>query len=411
MRFFYTLFIYLYYTLILVASPFNKKANSWITGRKHLFKNMNNKRKEHENIIWFHCASLGEFEQGRPVIEKLKALYPSKKILLTFFSPSGFDIKQNYEHADYIYYIPLDTPSNAKKFINTWNPEVVVFVKYEYWYNHFNVLYKNNIPLIIISAIFNKNQHFFKPYGHWFRNQLKNIDHIIVQNNESLELLKGIGVKNLSVGGDTRFDRVYDISINPKTFENIKRFSQDSLVFIAGSTWKKDENIIADLINNDIKDVKYIIAPHEINSQQINSFINKIKYKTILYSSIKEKDLKDAKVMIIDKIGLLSHIYQYGSIAYIGGGFGKGIHNILEGAVFGMPVIFGPNYKKSAEAIALKNKDVAFTIKNSTELINLTKRFINNDELLKETSFLSKGFVRENKGATEKALSIIKKLT
>jgi len=407
MNLLYNFFIYFYYFLIKTASIYNSKARTWIDGRKNIFEKMFFNSHEDDKLIWFHCSSLGEFEQGRPVMERLKRENPEFKLLLTFFSPSGFKVKKNYPHADYVFYLPLDKPSNAKKFLDIWNPTMAVFIKYELWYNYINELYKRNIPLLLVSAIFRKNQHFFKFYGSWFRKQLKKITYILVQNRESQNLLLESGIKNVSLSGDTRFDRVYDISLKPERFGEIENFIQASIIFMAGSTWPKDEELLADLINKNYKGIKYIIAPHEINTHKINNFCKKIKGKSVKLSDTDKSGFPEAQVLILDRIGILSHVYQYASIAYVGGGFGKGIHNILEAAVFGMPVLFGPNYKKFTEASELIKHGGAFPISNSNELTTITYKILSDYQILKKTSSCAKEYVKQKKGATDKTISVI----
>ncbi len=403
----YNVFIYFYYFAIKIASLFSFRARQWVEGRKNLFERMFFQYGEDEKLIWFHCSSLGEFEQGRPVMERLKRDYPDYKLLVTFFSPSGYEVSKNYSYADYVHYLPLDTPTNARKFLDIWKPCVAVFIKYEFWYNHINELYKRKIPLILASALFRKKQHFFRFYGSWFRKQLKKITYILVQDKDSLKLLSEAGIRNAGLGGDTRFDRVYDISVKPQRFEDIERFVQASIIFIAGSIWPKDEEMLVRLINMNYNGIKYIIAPHIIDKKKIDSFTKKIKGKTVKLSDADKSGFPDAQVLIIDRIGILSHVYQYASVAYIGGGFGKGIHNVLEAAVFGMPVLFGPNYKKFNEASELVKYGGAFPVKNSNELSIITYKLLSDYSILKQTSACSRQYVKQKKGATEKTVSVI----
>jgi 3-deoxy-D-manno-octulosonic-acid transferase len=400
--FFYNLSIWIYLLLIHFAALFNKKPKQWIRGRKNIFEKIGKKVKKEDKIVWFHCASLGEFEQGRPVIEKFRKQFNEYKILLTFFSPSGYEVRKNYEGADYVFYLPIDTPANAKRFLNLINPSAVFFVKYEFWFNYIKEIKNNKIPLFFISVNFRKNQHFFKWYGGWFRKQLKGITHIFVQNKESLELLKTVGVEQVTVSGDTRFDRVADITRQVKSFPVIQKFCQGSEVFIAGSSWQPDEEIITKFINSEKTNYKFIIAPHMVDKPHIASLMDMIKKgHVVLYSEADEDNVMYAKVLIIDSIGILSHVYKYGKIAYIGGGFGSGIHNTLEAATFGMPVIFGPKYHKFREAIDLIKAKGAFSIKNETEFINIVLKFYNDPEYLKKTSEIAKNFVQTNIGATD----------
>ncbi len=408
MRLLYSFAIHCYQLSIKTAALFNSKAKQWVKGREKLFLKMEFEVEDGEDrYIWFHCASLGEFEQGRPVIEKMKSIYPEKKILLTFFSPSGYENKKNYDGADYIFYLPIDSPANARKFIEIWNPEIAVFVKYEFWYNYINELYKRKIPLIFISSIFRKNQHFFKFYGSWFRKHLKKVTYFFVQNKESVDYLNKIGVRNVIVSGDTRFDRVSSISANPQSFPDVESFIQGSIIFIAGSTWPVDNEVLVPLINKNHKGIKYIIVPHEIDLDKIAQLEKEIAGKTVKLSDEDKSVFPDAQVLIIDRIGMLSHLYQYASVAYIGGGFGKGVHNILEAAAFGMPIFFGPKYTKFAEARELIKYKGAFSISTKEELLEHTYAVLSNYEVLKNVSEITKEYVRLKKGATEKIITFI----
>lgn len=402
MVFFYNLSVLIYKFLIYLVSPFNKKANQWIAGRKGLFEILEKRIKKDSKIAWFHCASLGEFEQGRPVIEEFRKQHPAYKILLTFFSPSGYEVRKTYNGADYIFYLPIDTPSNAKRFVNSVNPEIVFFVKYEFWFNYIKNITLKKIPFFIISANFRHGQHFFKWYGGWFRNQLKGITRIFVQNKKSAELLQSIGIMQITVSGDTRFDRVHSITQNVKQFPLIEKFCKNSDVFIAGSSWPPDEELITKLINSEKTKYKFIIAPHMVDKPHIAAIADKIKKgHVVLYSEADEENVMYAKVLIIDSIGILSHVYQYGKIAYIGGGFGSGIHNILEAATFGMPVILGPKYHKFQEAVDLIKEGGAFSVNNEQEFFAVVLKLMNDAQLLKEKSEIAKTFIQKNIGATE----------
>jgi len=398
--FFYNLSIWLYRTGIYISSSFNEKAQLWVLGRKNIFENIQSKLNSKDNIAWFHCASLGEFEQGRPVLERFKEDYSNYKILLTFFSPSGYEVRKNYELADYIFYLPIDTAKNAKKFINLVNPQIVLFVKYEFWLNYLNILYQKNIPVIVFSAIFRKNQHFFKWYGTWFRKALRKISYITVQNIESIELLKSIGVENAIISGDTRFDRVYQISKTTKSFPLIEKFKENSLLLIAGSTWGPDETIICNYIKDKKNNIKFIIAPHIVSKENIAILQKKLTVKSVLFSELTIENVNSSNVLIVDGIGYLSSLYAYANIAYIGGGFGKGIHNTLEAATFGLPIIIGPNYQKFQEAKDLINKGAAFSIKNKEMFIEKLNELIDHKEKLADCATISKSYVYNNRGAT-----------
>lgn len=408
MQFVYNILIRIYYLLIVFVSPFNVKAKAWISGRKNLFEKLKNAVGENLNIIWFHCASLGEFEQGRPVIEAYRKINPTHKILLTFFSPSGYEIRKNYSGVDWVFYLPLDTKNNVKRFLNIVKPQKVVFVKYEFWCNYLNQLNKNNVPVYLVSAIFRKQQMFFKWYGGWYRKILKCFTHIFVQNYESLLLLKSINVNNVTIAGDTRFDRVYEISTNCKAIPEASEFSDGNKVVVIGSAWQQDEEVLIPFINKSPQNVKFIIAPHEIKESGLSRLEKNITIPTVRFSQAKQSNLKTARVLIIDNIGMLSSLYKYGNISYIGGGFGKGIHNILEAAVFGLPVVIGPNYKKFSEAVDLISEKGAFCINNIKELEQQFNTLLQNETFYFQSSKIAKTFVENRVGATEKIIEEIK---
>lgn len=408
MHFLYNISIYLYYQLILLASIFNEKAKKWIKGRINIFEQLQKDIDPTQKIIWFHAASLGEFEQGRPVIESFRSKYPNYKILLTFFSPSGYEIRKNYSQADFIYYLPIDTPTNAKKFIRIVNPNIVVFIKYEFWFNYINELNKINIPIFIISAIFRKDQHFFKWWGSWSRSMLGKITCLFLQNHESFYLLQEIGLENIIISGDTRFDRVYTIASHTQAFPIIQTFAGKQKLLLAGSTWPADENIIHRFLTEN-HNVKLIIAPHEVHEERIKSILTLFdQKKAIRYSKADDKSIALTQVLIIDQIGILSSLYQYCDVAFIGGGFGNGIHNILEAVTFGKPVIFGPNYQKFKEAVDLIELGGAFAISNETSLKSAFSRLIESDENYNAVSSICKTFIEQNRGATD---LILKKLS
>lgn len=365
----YNIAIQLYSIIIRILSPFNAKASFFIKGRRDIFARIEKKIDLTTPRIWFHFASLGEFEQGRPVLEKLKEEYPDKKIVITFFSPSGYEIRKNYAHAEGIFYLPLDTASNAKRFIAAINPELAIFTKYEYWYHYFKELHQKGIPLFIISGIFRPDQIFFKPYGSFHRKILTYVTHFFVQNEESIQLLASLNIPNVTLSGDTRFDRVAQNARLARKLNLIEKFCEDAPVFIAGSTWPEDERLIA-LLSVKNPGWKFIIAPHEIGVNHINDitelFTKAVRYST--FATAKEPEYSEYQVLIIDNIGMLSALYAYGQIAYIGGGFGAGIHNTLEAAAFGIPVIFGPKYAKFQEAKDLIKLGAAKSISNQNEL-------------------------------------------
>lgn len=407
----YNISIYLYNFLIRLAAPFNPKAKLWITGRQDIFIKIKKNIRPDDKIVWFHCASLGEFEQGRPLIEKFKDQNPAYKILLTFFSPSGYEIRKTWKTADYIFYLPIDTKKNASRFIDIIRPEMVFFVKYEYWYNYIRKLDKQRIPIFVVSAIFRPQQHFFKWYGRWFRNQLDRVTWFFVQNEVSKDLLNSIGIDQCNISGDTRFDRVLEIAENKKSFPLIEKFAEGSNLIVAGSTWPQDETMILNLINNPENPFKFIMAPHEINQERIQEFIKKCNQKTIKYSEAKEESIDKANVLIIDSIGLLAFLYRYAKIAYIGGGFGKGIHNVLEAVTFGKPVIFGSNFTAFQEANDLIGLKGAFSISSDKEFLQIIEKLLNNELFYRNSVNVCTKYVQDKAGATAITLNKIAGLT
>ncbi|MCQ2975332.1 MAG: 3-deoxy-D-manno-octulosonic acid transferase [Bacteroidales bacterium] len=390
-----------------VISPFNEKAKLYSQGRKNLFEELSKHINPNDKNVWFHVSSLGEFEQGRPVIEKFKQQYPDYKIVLTFFSPSGYEIRKNYQGADYVCYMPADTPSNAKKFLDIINPKAVFFVKYDFWYNFLNEVHSREIPLYIFSSIFRPNQIFFKFYGGKYRKVLTFFDRIFVQNQESVDLLKSHGITQCSIAGDTRFDRVCEITKNAQNIPLVDNFCQDSKVIVAGSSWPPDENLIFNAVERlkQNTDVKLIIAPHEIHEAHLSSIEKMTNLKHIRYSQATENNSKEYDVLIIDNIGMLSRLYKYADIAYVGGGFGSGIHNILEAVSYSIPVAFGTNYKKFKEAVDLVSLGSACTIRNAEELYSVFNRYLTDEALLKHAGEISQEYVQKNLGAADKILN------
>lgn len=397
----YNIGIAMYGLLLRFASLFNAKAKLFVEGRQHIFENITQKLNPDDQPVWFHFASLGEFEQGRPVLEKLKAADPQQKIVVTFFSPSGYEIRKNYALAD-VFYLPLDTAANAKKFIDIVNPKLAIFTKYEFWFHYFKALHTRAIPLYLISGIFRPDQAFFKGYGGFYRGILKFVTHFFVQNEESVALLKGIGINQVSLSGDTRFDRVYENAQHPKKLPEIEAFCQGSLIFIAGSTWPEDEKLLVALTEK-YPDWKFIIAPHEIGSSHIQE-IESLFPQAIKFSVFSSQFVADqSQILIIDNIGMLSSLYQYAKVAYIGGGFGAGIHNTLEAAAFGLPVIFGPKYDKFQEAKDLISIGAAKSIHTTAELLAAFDHFKSNEK----AATAAQNYVTEKKGATEMILNTL----
>lgn len=407
MTFLYDCVLAIYRLLIGASSLFNAKARLWIRGRKGLLEKLETAIDSACKTAWFHCASLGEFEQGRPVIEKFREAHPEYKILLTFFSPSGYEVRKDYEGADYVFYLPLDSRRNARRFIKAVNPEFAVFVKYEFWYHYFNTLQKEQVPVYVISANFRVKQHFFAWYGKWFRKILNMSTHIFVQNEFSLSLLNSVGIRNASVSGDTRFDRVHEIAGSAEDIPLIRTFKGNSKVLVAGSTWRDDERLLVRLINESGFDLKYVIVPHEIDEAHIKRLVEELQPDTVRLSEADDESAANAGVLIVDSVGLLSGVYQYGDIAYIGGGFGAGIHNILEPAAYGQAVIFGSNFGKFQEAIELMEKGGAFTIGNYSELLQRVKFLLSDEMILMMASEVSKNYIRMNTGASGRILGQI----
>jgi 3-deoxy-D-manno-octulosonic-acid transferase len=392
--------------LIKLVSFFSKKATLWCNGRKKNFQLLEQKCSGKENIIWFHCASLGEFEQGKPLMEKLKLIEKNITLLVTFFSPSGFEVKKDDPIAEIIIYLPLDTQKNARKFIQLVKPKKVFFIKYEYWYNYMHELSKANIPFYFVSAVFRKNQYFFKNYGKWFLKQLKKCSYFFVQNESSEKLLKQYGISNVIVSGDTRFDRVSEIAQQPNPLDFITSFKTEKKLLVAGSTWHPDEKLLEALFTIISPTYKLVIAPHLVEKKHIDQ-IKKIfsSFSTVCYSEKDEKDISKDEVLIIDTIGILSKIYQYADISYIGGAFQTGLHNILEAAVFEKPLFFGPHYQKFNEAVELVKNGGAFPVKNAAEMAKQMIHFEENPASFYTVCEICKNYIAQNLGATNKIIS------
>jgi 3-deoxy-D-manno-octulosonic-acid transferase len=406
---FYNIFIRLYYWGIRVASLWNKKAAEWIKGRQNLITTLSYTISQDDKIIWMHCSSAGEFEQGKPVIEGLKQFYPRHKLIITFFSPSGFGVAKNYINADYITYIPLDTRENAEDFMKVLQPELIIFIKYEFWFHHLSVAAFHHIPILLVSAVFRENQPFFKKYGGFYRQILFLFRHIFVQDEHSFNLLRSLGISHCSVGGDTRFDRVERLTAEVIEIDMIKIFINRQKVIVAGSTWDGDEKLLAGYLKND-KNVKLILAPHEINNHHLRSVIDRFE-NPILYSSIdtlETADIVKNQVLVLDSVGLLSRLYSFATLAYVGGGFTKdGIHNILEAAVWGKPVLFGPNYQKYREAEELITAGGGFSVRNAEEMKKLAERLFLSERHLQAVGSTARNYVSANTGATQKILRFI----
>lgn len=402
MKIAYNFGILCYKQLVKIASFRNKKAQKMISGHCETFDYLRKNADSQGGYIWIHASSLGEFEQGRPIIEALKMHQPEKKILVTFFSPSGYEVRKNYTRADLICYLPFDLPENVSRFLDIVKPSQAIFIKYEFWANYLNELANRQIPTYIISAIFRPSQIFFKWYGGYFRKMLRDFTHLYVQDEASKRLLENIDINHVTVVGDTRFDRVLEVRSQAKDLPLVKKFANTTTI-VAGSSWPKDEDIFIEYFNTH-PDIKLIIAPHEINPAHIQHIVSKLKRPFIFYTKADETSIKETDCLIIDCFGLLSSIYRYGQIAYIGGGFGAGIHNVPEAAVYGIPVIFGPNFKKFKEAKDLIALGGGFTIKSSTDF-NLVLKNLSASNNLKSAGNIAGEYIINNAGASKKILT------
>ena len=393
-----------------ILAFFNSKIKLFVEGREKSFDILQEGIAKSDSTFWVHVASLGEFEQGRPIIEKLKAEYPLHKIVVTFFSPSGYEIKKNTTVADTVCYLPMDTRANAKLFLEAVHPDLAIFIKYEVWPNYLKLLENKKIPALLVSAIFKKEQIYFKPYGGFMRKTLSKFSHYFVQDEQSKALLESIRIKHVSISGDTRLDRVSEILDRDNSLDFMEAFKKDKLCFIAGSTWPEDEAILIDYINNAPKKLKYVLAPHTIKSDKILGLAGAFTKKTTLYSKLDSNHLGDYDVLIIDHIGLLTKIYSYADIAYVGGGFATGLHNTLEPAVFGVPVIIGPNYKGFKEAEELVLRKGILTITDSWSFGELIKKLLENTDFRRKTGAVNASYIAKNKGASVQVMNHIRGL-
>jgi 3-deoxy-D-manno-octulosonic-acid transferase len=399
----YNLFILIFGAGVRIAALFHPKASAIVTGRKDVFKRLETTFKGNTSpVVWVHCASLGEFEQGRPLIELLRQEYPHLKILLTFFSPSGYEVRKNYNLADLVCYLPADTAANAKRLVSIVNPVFAVFVKYEFWFHFTRALKNKNIAILSISSIFRRNQLFFKAYGGFYRKILNAFSYFFVQNDESLQLLRSIGIQHCTLAGDTRFDRVFQVVKRGEELPLVRNFKNDQKTVVVGSCWPEDLEVLAPFINQNT--MKFIIAPHEISEHFIQTIQSTLSVKSIRYSVAQGKEVDEHQVLIIDNIGMLSRLYRYGEFAYVGGGFGKGLHNILEAACYGVPIFFGnKSYQKFQEAIDLINRGGAFEVKDYLDL-KLKFELMDMPESFLLACEVTKNYVLENLGATDKIM-------
>lgn len=409
LEFLYLIGVKAYGLGIWTFSLFNKKASLWITGRRTNFSDIKNSLQAGEKRIWFHCPSLGEYEQGRPVLEAIRKEYPSHKIVLTFFSPSGYEIKKKDPLADYVFYMPLDGPGNSLHFINLVTPEMAFFVKYDFWHYYIRILKEKQIPSYFISCIFRPSQVYFKWYGIFFDRILRRVTHFFVQNQESLELLYLQGIPSVTVTGDTRFDRVYENSLTPREFPLIRKFKATNQLLVAGSIWPSDEEIIIACILETRPDLKWILVPHEIHEETLDKLESKLNNTAIRYSKVNaDTNLAPFRVLIIDNMGMLSGLYALSEISYIGGGFGAGIHNILESAVYGTPVLFGPNYKRFQEARDLVSSGGAFRVENSKGFKKQVEYLLDQPQERERIKNINLKYIEDHLGATKIIMSFLR---
>ncbi len=407
----YSILIALAGFFLKIATLFSPKISLFVAGRRTTFNTLRSHLTPYDKTIWFHAASLGEYEQGLPVMEQIKAQFPTHKLVLTFFSPSGYEVRKNNTIADVTVYLPWDTRHNAKEFLAIVHPELVFFIKYEFWPNFLKEIKKQSIKTYLISGIFRENQAFFKWYGGFYRKALLAFDYFFVQNDTSKKLLQGLGFTNVSVSGDTRFDRVISILKQNNTLDSIEAFKNNTLTLVVGSSWPKDEAMLLDYINHSDQNIKYIIAPHSIKSEPIQALQKSLHKKSVLFSEVqanRHEPLADYTVFILDTVGLLTKVYSYADIAYVGGGFGNpGVHNILEPATFGIPIVIGPHYTHFAEATALVQLEGCLSISSQSELNQAFDTLINNETIRREKGQCCSAFVQMNQGATATITSYI----
>ena len=410
LRFIYNILIFCAQFILRGVALFNTKIYKGVQGRKDTYRIIKDNISATDKTIWFHCASLGEYEQGLPVFKNIRQSYPKHKIVLSFFSPSGYDVRKDTDIADCIVYLPLDTKKNAEKFITLVNPELTIFVKYDIWPNFLETLKKRQKKAILISALFRPNQTFFKFYGNHFRQALFAFEHIFVQNEESKILLSQINYTHVTVSGDTRFDRVYNQLEQNNTIDFIAEFKQNAMCVVAGSTWADDEAILIDYINaNASKDIKFVIAPHNIHTHQIERLKKQLRVSSVAYTQMENQDLASFKVFILDTIGLLSKTYAYADIAYVGGAMGKtGLHNTLEPAVFGIPIIIGNRFKNFPEAIEMQQLKGLFSVQNRTEVKLILDQLLTEPEIREESGLANARYIEKNKGSVIQIMNFLR---
>ena len=413
MRILYSAGLFLYALLLRLLAPFVPKAAAWVAGRRGLLAHIEQTLAADPTPrprLWVHCASLGEFEQGRPLIEGLRRQYPDHKIVLTFFSPSGYEVRQNWPGADYVFYLPLDTAANARRFVAAVRPRLAVFVKYEFWYYFLRELRQQDVPAVVVAAIFRPTQVFFRPWGGFFRKILAQLSHIFTQNEASAELLRGLGLTQVSVAGDTRFDTVAATALAPaRPLPLVEAFGADGApVLIAGSTWPEDLPALAPLLRKHARTMRFIVAPHEVSETHLREVEAALPGLTVRYSRATPAAAADARLLLIDNVGLLSQLYRFGRFAYVGGAFGAGLHNTLEAAAFGLPVFFGPRYERFQEAVALVALGCAFPVQSAAQLETAFDRLFYNEEARLKVQDISLDYVHQHAGATGRILRQLK---
>ena len=411
MRALYTILTHLSYPFLWGSKFFSKKMKLFMEGRKGVLDHLSDHINPGDKTIWFHCASLGEFEQGLPIMETIREQMPNHKLVLTFFSPSGYEVRKDTKLADVVSYLPLDTKTNARRFLEIVHPSLAIFVKYEFWPNYLFELERLDIPSLLVSGLFRPNQVFFKPRGFFMRKALGTIDHFFVQNVESLELLKSINIENVSVSGDTRFDRVSRQIEQDNSLAFVEKFKGDGLCLVCGSTWPEDEALLLEFVNESESHLKFVIAPHSIDEAKIESFRSKLKKPSVRFSTMENEDIEGASIFILDTIGLLTKVYSYADIAYVGGGMGtSGLHNILEPATFGVPIIIGKNYQNFPEAVRLESLAGLFSVRTSEEFTSVMNKLILDNDLRNKTGMICGHFVNGNTGATDLIMAHIRSL-
>ena len=410
MHFIYHILLNIVWFGLHVVALFNAKIKLFVRGRKQTFSILEDKLTSADKTIWMHVASLGEFEQGLPILERLRAQYPNHKLVLSFFSPSGYEVKKNTTAADVVVYLPMDSLSNAKRFLKLVRPELAIFVKYEVWPNYLDQLKKSNTPTILISAIFSKRQIYFKPYGGFMRKSLQKFDTYFVQDDDSKKLLDSIGITKVQVGGDTRLDRVSEILERNNCLDFMDRFKNNQLCLVAGSTWPEDESILIDYINRTEERLKFVIAPHQIKPAHVAKITAALQKPSICYSALGDQNLKEIDVLIIDTIGLLTKIYSYANIAYVGGGFATGLHNTMEPAVFGVPIIIGPQFEGFKEAEDLVREGGIVPVSSKDSFSNLMNDFLTHPTTLQNKGKINSDYINSNKGASDLIMKYISKV-